>query len=62
MSDKDYLIELMEARIKGLEIENALLKNGSNRKAVKNKWGKAPCRERHLKLISINGPPVPTKE
>ncbi len=38
MSDKDYLIELMEDRIKGLEIENALLKNGSNRKAVKNKW------------------------
>ena len=62
MSDKDYLIELMEDRIKGLEIENALLKPGPNRKAVKNKWGKVPYRKRHLKLVSINGPPIHNKD
>ena len=62
MSDKDYLIELMGERIESLEIENALLKNSHERKPIKNKWGKVPYRKRHLKLVSINGPPIHNKD
>jgi len=62
MTDKEYIISLLEKRNKHLEIENALLKQVPNRKVVKNKWGKVPYRKRHLKLVSINGPPIHNKD
>ena len=52
------LIDLQRERIAGLEIENALLKQVPNRKAIKNKWGKVPYKKRHLKLIAVNGVPL----
>ena len=57
MTDKEYIISLLKNQNKELEIENALLKQAHNRKAVKNKWGKVPYRKRQLKLISANGLP-----
>ena len=58
MTKKDQLIEFLNERVKQLEAENELLRKPSNKKAIKNKWGKVPYRKRHLKLIAINGLPL----
>jgi len=56
--------EMQEYRIKELEIENAFLKQSPGRKATKKKRTKPKTRQevRHLKLIAINGVPVPAKD
>ena len=59
----EKLIERLERRIKELEIENALLKNGSHGK-TKKKQMKPRHRQRlgYLKLIAVNGVPIPNKD
>ena len=54
----------LEERIKALEIENAFLKQSPGRKATKKKRTKPKTRQevRHLKLIAVNGVPVPAKD
>ena len=59
---KGKLIKVLLWRVQDLEIEIALLKKSTNRKTIKNKWGKVPHRKRHLKLISLNGAPIHNKD
>ncbi|MCH7650102.1 MAG: hypothetical protein IIA63_02960 [Nitrospinae bacterium] len=63
MSIKEKLILLLEKQNERLQIENALLKNSSCRKATRKKRMKPKERRkvRHLKLIAVNGVPVKSK-
>ena len=63
MSIKEKLIQLLEKQNERLQIENALLKNNSCRKVIRKKRMKPKERRKaqHLKLIAINGVPVPAK-